>query len=178
MGGETHLIFLRRINMSKQNPNSVVEPSEEELVIYRQFVGDIPEDQMDELANNYFTEVAEGLSISFPKYLINKFIRPIQAGDTINFQTEERNEIYLFCLVREEVEGVTYLLFGEADAESENLNTDKVYLFYVCGSDSIGMEEIDIMAAGPETERILDLLEAKNAESSEKVEEQTTKEKE
>jgi hypothetical protein len=156
--------------MAKQEQNSITEPSEEELVIYRQLVSDITEEQMDELANEYFELVSEGTSMSFPRFLIDKFVRPIEPGDTINFQTEEREVKFLFCLVREEIDEVCYLLFAEADAESEALNTENVYLFNVCGKDEINMEIIDIMPAGEETERILDLLEAKTDVSMAAVE--------
>lgn len=148
--------------MSKQETNSIIEPTEEELIAYKQVIADISEEQMDELASQYFEEVNEGLNISFPKYLIDKFIRPIQPGDTINIQTEERKTVFLFCLVREEIEGVTYLIFAEANGETEELNAETIYLFYICGLDDIGMEIIDIMPAGEETEKILDLLEAKS----------------
>jgi hypothetical protein len=148
--------------MAKQEQHSIIEPSEEELVVYKQLVTDLPDDQMDDLANEYFEKVNnEDIGISFPRYLIDKFVRPVQPGDTIHFQTEDRKNKVLFCLVREIVEEVTYLIFAEADPETENLNTEFIYLFHVCGLDNIGTEMIDILPNSPEADKILDILEAK-----------------
>jgi hypothetical protein len=147
--------------MSKQDQNSIVQPSEAELTVYKQLIVDIPENQLDELANEYFEEVSKNeLAISFPRFVIDKMVRPIQPGDTISFQTAEDATVYLFCLVRKEVEGVSYLLFAQANGETEELNTEVTYLFFVDGKDDIGTEIIDIVPAGELSEKVLDAMEA------------------
>lgn len=146
--------------MSKQDQHSIIEPTADELVIYKQLTQDIPDYQMDELANEYFEEVSgNNLNISFPRFIINKMVRPIKEGDTISFKTAEGIDTFLFCLIRKEIEDRFYLLFAEADGETEDLKTEVTYLFYVDGVDEIGTEIIDIMPSGEETERILDIME-------------------
>lgn len=144
----------------KKQVTSIIEPTESELKLYNQVIGDLTEEQIDEYATEYFEEVAaEKANVSFPKFVIDKIIRPVKPGDTISF-VDENNEVqFLFCLVRKDIETKTYLLFALVDKATEELLTDQVYLFFVDGYDENGIEEIDIMPAGEEAERILDLIE-------------------
>lgn len=147
--------------MAKFNQNSIIEPSEEELAVYNQFVNDITNEQMDVFANKYFELVqAEKINVSFPKYLIDQIIRPISEGDTIAFEDTEGTKHMLFCILRKEIEGKTYLAFCKVEEETETLIHDTTYLFFVDGTDNIGMEMIDIIPAGEESQRILELMEA------------------
>jgi hypothetical protein len=147
--------------MSKQTQGSIVEPTEEELVIYKQLTQHITDEQMDELVTDYFIKVSEeSLDVSFPRFLITKMVRPIQPADTITVQVEGGENTNLFCLLRKTIEGKDYLLFAFANAETEELDTTTVYLFFVDGIDEIGTEIIDILPSGPEAERILDIMEA------------------
>lgn len=146
--------------MSKLNQSSIIEPTAEELVLYKSFVNELDDEQLDELSNEYFELVSkEEIKISFPKFLIDKFIRPIQKGDTITMDTEEGSKVIFFCIMRQEFEGKDYLLFCKVDEESETLYHDKVYLFFVDGVDEVGTEIIDIVPYGEESQRILTVLE-------------------
>lgn len=146
--------------MSKLNQNSIIEPSAEELKIYKTFISQLDDEQLDELSNEYFELVSnEELNVSFPRFLIDKFIRPIQKGDTINIATEEDENVIFFCIMRQDFEEKTYLLFCKVDAESETLYHDKVYLFFVDGVDEVGTEIIDLVPYGKESQRILTILE-------------------
>lgn len=146
--------------MAKSNQNSIIEPTPEELVIYQDLIQGIPDFQMDDLAQEYYEEVSQkGLNISFPRYLINKMVRPIKPADTITVEVEGGKNVNLFCLVRETINEVDYLLFAEADPDTEELKTEVTYLFYVVGKDEVGTETIDILPNCQETEEILDILE-------------------
>jgi|SRR5690554_4588049 len=145
--------------MSKKEVNSIIEPTDEELKVYNKLIKDIDEKQLDVFVNEYFELVKnEEINISFPRFMINKLIRPISEGDTISIVTEENEIVYLFCLIRKEIEGKIYLLFAKV-AEDETLYHDEVYLFYVCDVDNIGTEVIDIIPVGEESERILSIIE-------------------
>jgi hypothetical protein len=145
--------------MSKDQ-NSIIIPTEEELVIYKQFVNDIPDSQIDEYANEYYDLVSSGVTkVSFPRFMIDKIIRPIKEGDTINFETEDKQTIFMFCIVRKNIEGKDYLLFCKVDTETETLYHEEVYLFFVDGKDNIGTEILDIVPSGEEANKILALME-------------------
>jgi hypothetical protein len=146
--------------MSKLNQNSIIEPSAAELAMYKTFVNELDDEQLDELSNEYFELVSkEEIKVSFPKFLIDKFIRPIQKGDTITMDIEEGDKVIFFCIMRRDFEEKTYLLFCKVDTESETLYHDKVYLFFVDGEDENGTEVIDIVPHGEESQRILLVLE-------------------
>jgi hypothetical protein len=148
--------------MTKKNKitTSIIEPTQAELNLYNQLIKDLTEEQLDENANEYFDLVqSEQIKCSFPKYVINKYIRPVKPGDTISFMDEKNTSHFLYCLLRKDIENKTYLLFSMVDVESESLNTDQVYLFYVDGYDENGIEIIDIVPSGAEGERILDIME-------------------
>lgn len=146
---------------NKKETTSIVEPSQAELALYNQIIADLQEEQIDEFANEYFDLVqAEKIKCSFPKYVIDKVVRPVKPGDTISFVDENNTMQYLFCLVRKDIEDKTYLLFSLVDAETESLRTDQVYLFFVDGLDENGIEVIDIVPASEDAEKILDILEA------------------
>jgi hypothetical protein len=139
---------------------SIVEPTQAELNLYNQLIKDLQEDQLDEYANEYFDLVQkEESNISFPRYVIDKLVRPVKPGDTISYMDEKNTIQYLFCLVRKDIEDKTYLLFAMVDSETEALKPEHVYLFFVDGVDENGIEIIDLFPAGEEAERILDLLE-------------------
>jgi hypothetical protein len=139
---------------------SIIEPSQAELNLYNQLIKDLQEQQLEEYANEYFDLVQkEELKCSFPKFIIDKMIRPVKPGDTISYVDENNTIQYLFNLVRKDIEDKTYLLFALVDSETESLKTDQVYLFFVAGYDENGIEEIDLFPAGEEAERILDLIE-------------------
>lgn len=149
--------------MTKKNKEttSIIEPTGAELALYNQLIKDLQEEQLDEFANEYFDLVQkEECKCSFPKYIIDKLIRPVKPGDTISFIDENNTINYLFCLVRKDIEEKTYLLFALVDNETEALMTDQVYLFHVDGYDENGIEEIDLVPASEEAERILDIMEA------------------
>jgi hypothetical protein len=151
--------------MSRENKitTSIIEPTQAELSLYNEVIKDLNEEQLDEFANEYFDLVqSEKIKTSFPKYVIDKMIRPVKPGDTISYIDENNATRYLFCLVRKDIETTTYLLFALVDNETESLLTDEVYLFCVCGYDENGIEEIDIMSQSEETEKILDMLEGDN----------------
>jgi hypothetical protein len=139
---------------------SIIEPSQAELNLYNQLIKDLQETQLDEFANEYFDLVQkEEINCSFPKFIIDKLIRPVKPGDTISYVDENNTIQYLFCLVRKDIEDKTYLLFAMVDSETESLKTDQVYLFFVDGYDENNIEIIDLFPAGEEAERILDLIE-------------------
>lgn len=145
---------------NKKITTSIIEPTEAELALYHKIIGDLNEEQLDEFATQYFEAVqSESTKSSFPKFVIDKVIRPVKPGDTIQFVDENNVVIYLFCIVRKKIEETTYLLFSMVDNETETLMTDKVYLFYVDGYDENGIEEIDVFPSGEEGERILDIIE-------------------
>ena len=140
---------------------SIIEPSDAELALYNQIIKDLTEEQLDEFANDYFDLVQqEKTKSSFPKFVIDKMIRPVKPGDTISFVDENNTVQYLFCLVRKDIEIKTYLLFALVDSDSETIRTDQVYLFHVDGIDEDGIEIIDIMSNSEESERILNILES------------------
>lgn len=148
--------------MARKNKEitSIIEPSKAELALYNQIIKELNEEQLDEFANNYFEEVQqEKIKISFPKYVIDKVIRPVKPGDTISFIDENNIIQYLFCIIRKDIEAKTYLLFTLVDAETETLKPEETYLFFVDGFDENGIEIIDIHPIGVEAERILDLIE-------------------
>lgn len=146
--------------MAKQEQNSMKEPTEEELAVYNNFVGDIDDNQMDMFANEYYDLVAkEEIDCSFPKFLIDKIVRPVSAGDTLTIQDENSDNHLLFCIKRMEINEVDYLAFCRVDEETETLIHDTTYLFYVSGKDNIGMEEIDLVPAGDKAQEILNIME-------------------
>jgi hypothetical protein len=143
-----------------KDATSIIQPTEAELNLYNQLIKDLTEEQLDEFANEFYDAVQkEEINISFPRFIIDKLIRPVKPGDTISFADENNSIQYLFCLVRKDIETKTYLLFSLVDKETESLRTDQVYLFAVMGYDENGIEEIDIVPASEEAERILDLIE-------------------
>lgn len=146
---------------NKSKKQSVVqEPTESELKLYKEVTADFSEEQMDELSQDYFGLVEqEKTNVSFPRFIIDKFIRKIQPGDTIEFFDETNTIKHLFCLNRDCIEGKDYLLFALVESETETLITDSIYLFEVCEYDENGIEIIDIMGNNEETNRILDLME-------------------
>jgi hypothetical protein len=151
----------RKMTRSKKETTSIIEPTQAELALYNQIITDLQEEQIDEFANEYFDLVqAEKIKCSFPKYVIDKVVRPVKPGDTISYSDENNNIQYLFCLVRKDIEDKTYLLFSLVDSETETLRTDQVYLFFVDGLDENGIEVIDIMPATEDAEKILDIMEA------------------
>lgn len=144
---------------NKFNQSSIIEPTDVELKTYKSFIKDLNDEQMDELSNEYFTLVSEEkINISFPKFLIDKFIRPIEKGDTIFMDVEDDSKIILFCIMRQELEGKTYLVFCKVDEDSETLYHDEVYLFFVDGYDEVGTEIIDVIY-GEESAEIIASLE-------------------
>lgn len=144
----------------KKEATSIIEPTEAELKLYNQIIGDLTEEQLDEFATEYFEEVAaERVNMSFPKFVITKIIRPVKPGDTISFVDEHNDTQFLFCIIRKEIEGKIYLLFAMVNKEDETILTDQVYLFNVDGYDENGIEEIDLVPASEDAERILDLIE-------------------
>jgi hypothetical protein len=144
----------------KKDATSIIEPTEAELSLYQQVIVDLTEEQLDEFANEYFEQVqAEKTKSSFPRFVVDKIIRPVKPGDTIQFMDEDNNVNFLFCLIRKEIEGKTYLLFSMVNNETETLMPDQVYLFFVDGYDENGIEMLDIFPAGEEGERILDIME-------------------
>jgi hypothetical protein len=146
---------------NQKETTSIIEPTEAELSLYNQLLKDLTEEQLDEFANEYFDLVQkEECNCSFPKFVIDKLIRPVKPGDTISF-IDENNEIqYLFCSIRQDIETKTYLLFSLVDKENDSIIPEQTYLFFVNGYDENGIEEIDIMMAGDEAERILNIIEA------------------
>lgn len=164
--------------MSKKiKQNSIIEPSEQEIKLYQDIVKDLDEVQIDNYANEYFDLVQkEEIKVSYAKFVIDKVIRPIAVGDTITMQDTNGNNKFLVCLVRKEIEGTDYLIFAMVDNETETIIPEMVYLFHVEGRDEVGMEIIDIVASGPEGERILNIIEGDA--DVEMVEVQTKKEEE
>lgn len=149
--------------MARKNKEttSIIEPSKAELNLYNNLVGDLQEEQLDEFANEYFDLVQkEQCKVSFPKFVIDKVIRPVKPGDTISYVDENNKIKYLYNLIRKDIEEKTYLLFAMVDDETETINADQVFLFFVDGCDENGIEIIDLMPAGEEGERILDIMEA------------------
>lgn len=146
--------------MSKKQQSAMIEPTEGELSLYQNLIQDISEHDMDFYANQYFELVqAEKINISFPKFIIDKIIRPIEVGDTITIKDSAGNNSFLICLIRKEIEGKDYLIFGKVDNETETVIPEDVYLFHVEGRDEAGIEIIDIVESSPEAERILDIIE-------------------
>lgn len=149
--------------MARKNKDatSIIEPSQAELALYNDLLKDLQEEQLDEFANEYFELVQkEQCKVSFPRYVIDKIVRPVKPGDTISYVDENNVIKYLYCLIRKDIEEKTYLLFAMVDNETESINSEQVYLFFVDGVDEDGIEIIDLMPAGEEGERILDIMEA------------------
>lgn len=159
--------------MAKHQQSSIIEPTKEELAMYEQFVKDISDEQMDDLSNEYFDLVQKKqIDVSFPRFLIDKIIRPISPGDTIKIYDENNKEIPLFCLLREEIDGEKYILMCMVDEDTETLIHDNVYIFTVVGTDNIGTEVIDLMPAGELADKVLQIMEDKvNAQLDEEKEE-------
>lgn len=144
----------------KIKQNSIIEPTEEEIKLFQELIQDMPDKQMDSYSNEYFDKVKnEEINISFARFVIDKLVRPIQPGDTISYEDDKNEVHHLFCLIRKEIEGTSYLLFSKVDGETEELITEYTYLFYVHEIDEKGFEVIDLMPNGEETERVLDLME-------------------
>jgi hypothetical protein len=144
----------------KKKQSSIIEPTEAELKLYRQVEQSLNDYQIDEFTKEYFTLVQqEKMHVSFPKFIIDKVIRPIKPGDTIEYVDENNKVNYLYATVRKDIEDTSYIIFVKVDAETETLDTDYVYLFFVEGFDDNGIEIIDIMPSGEETEKILDIIE-------------------
>lgn len=146
--------------MSK-NQSSIIEPTEAELALYKTFSEELTEEQLDAFSDEYYDLVQnEEINVSFVKFIIDKVIRPIKEADVIQFETSDMGTVFLFCLLRKNIEGKDYLLFAKVDEEKEELDqSGDVFLFYVDGVDETGMEIIDIMANGEETEAILNIME-------------------
>lgn len=144
----------------QKETTSIITPSQAELNLYNQIVKDLQEEQLDEFANEYYDLVQkEECKCSFPKFIIDKMIRPVRPGDTISY-IDENNEVqYLFCAIRKDIEDKTYLLFSLVDKKTESIIPAETYLFFVCGYDENGIEEIDIHPANEEAERILNIIE-------------------
>lgn len=149
--------------MASKEQNTIIDPTEQELKVYQDLVNELDEMQMDNLANAYYEYIntnKDEKKCSFAKFVIDKLIRPVQEGDTINYVDDKGQLEHLFCLVRKTIEDKDYLIFAMVDKETEELRTEQVFLFYVEGKDELGMEIIDVFEKGEEAERILDLIEA------------------
>jgi hypothetical protein len=143
-----------------KNQSSLVEPTESELKIFNDLTQGFDDTQMDELSNEYYDLVEkEKTKVSFPRFIIDKYIRSIKPGDTIQYIDENNVTQFLFCLVRHHVEGKDYMLFSLVDKETETLLPEQVYLFFADGYDENGIEYIDIMSDNEEAERICQIIE-------------------
>jgi hypothetical protein len=148
---------------NKKKQNSIIEPTDAELKLYNQVTQGLDDYQLEEYSKEYFGLVQqEKMNVSFPKFIIDKLIRPIKEGDTIEFVDENNQQNFLYALIRKDIEDTTYLIFSKVDNETETLLTDEVYLFYVDGHDENGIEIIDVMPQGEKAEKILDIIEGDN----------------
>lgn len=143
----------------KSNQNSLIEPTQKELEMFKNISDQIDETTMDNLANEYFDLVTKDeIKISFPRFILDKYVRSIKEGDTIEFRTEDKQLIYLFCILRKTINETDYLLFAKAD-DNGSLNTEETYLFFVYEIDSDGIEILDIIPSGEEADVIINKLE-------------------
>lgn len=146
--------------MSKKNQSSIIEPTEKELEVFQKLIKNLKEEQLDEFANEYFELVREEkIKISFQKFVIDKMVRPIQEGDTVDFKLNNNEVILMFCLYRKEINNKNYLLFAKVDKETETLFHEDIYLFYVDGVDELGTEILDIIPNNEESKKILKIIE-------------------
>lgn len=147
------------MSRKKINQNSIIEPTEDEIKLFKSLVKDMTEAQLDYYSNEYFNLIKnEKSKISFAKFVIDKIVRAIQPGDTIAYNDSEDNNHYLFCLIRENIENTDYLLFAKVDEETQQLIAEEQYLFYVYGLDENNFEIIDIVSKD-KANRILDIME-------------------